>query len=218
MDLVQIRWQQIRLAEASQSIVRENYELKQKIAQLQLTKSASKQPTKSSIDQKVINNIQDVVLEYTKQLSQNLLGVKADVAGQIQTLAQFQQIFRQVTHQYGLLMADKDEQLVAKVRENQNLQSQIEILSAKLSAGDSSKREENVLLSQKIQRLEKEIESLTKVNTTLEETVSVNRIEIIDLKAQKGPLMFALQVIRNVFIFSELLDNCGNAVDVRSDK
>jgi hypothetical protein len=56
------------------------------------------------------------------------------------------------------------------------------------------------------------------VNITLEETVSVNRIEIIDLKAQKEPLMFALQVIRNYFIFSELLHNCGNAVDVRSDK
>jgi hypothetical protein len=42
MDLVQIRWQQIRLAEASQSIVRENYELKQKVAQIQISKTSSK--------------------------------------------------------------------------------------------------------------------------------------------------------------------------------
>lgn len=121
MDFVQIRRQQIRLAEASQSIVRENYELKQKVAQLQISKTLFKQPTKLSYDQKVIENIRELVLEYTKHLNQFLLRIKAEFAEQNQTLAEFQQVFRQTISQYELLLAEKSEELVAAAQLNNKL-------------------------------------------------------------------------------------------------
>lgn len=122
-----------------------------------------------SYDQKVIENIRELVLEYTKHLNQYLLGIKAEFAEQNQTVAEFQQVFPQTISQYELLLVEKSEDIEFNIRNKTSIPIKIQ------------------------EQLGKEIGSLTKANKDLENTVAANRIEIGDLKSQKEPLVFTLQ-------------------------
>ncbi len=203
MDLVQIRWQQVRLAEASQVIVRENIELKQKLAQLQIAKSSVKQQPKSSVDTKILENIQTVVLEYTKDLTKRTTIIKQDIDGQNNELIQFRNTFQEVCNKYELLLTEKDSQITNIMRENDSLQEKIAAMNRQLTEGDSTRQNEFANLERKLEHLRKEIDSLSLKNNDLEKTISSNIFEITDLKAQRETIQSTLLVCNFMLLDSE---------------
>jgi uncharacterized coiled-coil protein SlyX len=194
MDLVQIRWQQIRLAEASQAIARENIELKQKVAQLQIAKSAAKPAVRASLDTKILENIENVVREYQRGYLTSLGAIKEEVESQRSLANFYRETFRSVCKRYEILLAEKDSQILDANMASDQLRGQLEILNKKLHDRESSNQDEYAQLERKIELLLGEVESLRRKNDDLELTVASKAEEIVSLKGQRSSLEITLKV------------------------
>lgn len=184
MDLVQIRWQQIRLAEASQVMSRENIELKKKIAQLQVA-NGSKQ---NNVDLELLRKLKIFCKAFTFGAVADLSDLRRMVKEESDLVAIYKTQITLILAKYLNIIHSKDEELNDIYREHRLLQKQVTELQQNLSERDTLHRGEFSTFEVKISRLQDEVKSLKEERSQLSS----------DLQAQKETTLRSKGMIQNL--------------------
>lgn len=192
MDLVQIRWQQIRLAEASQAVTRENIELKKRIAQLQVANS-SKSSKQSNIDIELLRKLKIFCKAFTAGASEDLTDLRRVVKEESDLVSNYKAQITLALAKYIDIIHLKDEELHDIYREQRLLQKQVSELQQNLNERDALHRGEFSTFEVKISRLQDEIKALKEEKSSLNselqsqkgiDSQSKNTIKILQVRVQ----------------------------------
>lgn len=195
MDLVQIRWQQIRLAEASQAIARENLQLKQKIAQVQLINANSaKKNQNHGADPEMIKNVKELLRDFSKESRKRIKDIRDDLAAQEQTQVNLHETLTAVSVRYTTILAAKEIALETVHAENAALKKEILQLRQTLNDRASNQEGEFEMFERKIERLKKENNSLQSSKDSLEKELTVKKEENSSLQLRFSQLQSTVQV------------------------
>ncbi len=110
LDLVQLRWQLIRSVDSTQSIQKENIELKQEIAQLKFKlKNASTE--KSGVKSEIVDKFKMHFDSYIMKDKAELVRMKQYMMSEQQEFASMKLMLQRVVKQYHTMMLEKDNRI-----------------------------------------------------------------------------------------------------------
>lgn len=110
LDLVQLRWQFIRSVDTTQSIQKENIELKQEIAQLKLKlKSAAKE--KAGVKSEILDKFKMQVDSYMLKDRTELIRLKQFIQSEQDVNMNMRLLLQRVVKQYDALLVEKEKRV-----------------------------------------------------------------------------------------------------------
>jgi chromosome segregation ATPase len=181
LDLVQVRWQQVRLLEASQVIEGENIALKKEIKDLKakLANAAAPVvlPNPNAEEEKLrLNrgcaNMRNILIRFQSEL----VKLKLSSVQEINWLLAQKQLLSNAFNRYTALYSTKSAEFDAMVRQRDQLQSQLSELQQEMKNGASNMSQEHDKLKAKYKGTrsdlidaQAEINRLKEVNKSMEE-------------------------------------------------
>lgn len=190
LDLVQLRWQQIRSVEAHQLILKENIELKNEI-----TKLKERLADSSGVKMDLVKKIQTNWQMYSLKAKNDLMKLKAQWTEDLNSQTKKLELLTASNQKFVKLLKEKNQEIKNSKTEMKKLQNRIEDLESEITdRGSIHKKEIDVLetryanVKNDFFKLKSEINTLDTQNQTLKD-------EKKDILKEKNTLEKLLQVI-----------------------
>jgi hypothetical protein len=160
LDLVQIRWQQIRETEFYQKVQTENIDLKQEVIKLEkLLKAQANAPpaqTSNPLHQKLLRTLIVSVKSNNKYMQKELDKIREEVSKQMSFCLSTTHLFFSCNKKYSEMNQKLEQKCLQLNNEKQQLAQTVTDLQQQILNHETNQSNETILLQQKLEKATKE--------------------------------------------------------------
>jgi chromosome segregation ATPase len=192
MDLVQIRWQLIRSAEAGISIQQENVKLRQEIVQLKA--QLAQAPTEKGIDKQFLDKIRMVIQTNSIRSRGEISKLKKSVTEEMTKLKGDLTFIQAAMGKLTNVIADQNTEMVVLKREKKQLIQQLENIQKDSDSTSGSLKTHLKEKDDLIASLKDDLKDLKGIKNRLEKSLSEEKEKNLTMSGEKVMLERRCQV------------------------
>lgn len=193
LDLVQLRWQQIRATESSQLMAKENIELKQQVVQLKV-KLMQAQNQKSGIKMDFLIRIQMQAASFAMRAKSELSKLKLEYETEVKGLVQMKNTLARAFEGMKGIVFEKNLEIDVLRKDLKKLDYHLMQCKMELEEKDRQQEEKLAIIDMKVNKQKEEIKELRQKNASLEHELSQSKDYNAELNKQKVLLEKSIQV------------------------
>lgn len=199
MDLVQLRWQQIRAVESSQLLAKENLELKQQVAQLKMKLNTAKSAN-TGIKMDFLVRIQMQASSFAMKTKAELTKLKQLYEGDVKALVQIKDTLVKAFDQMKGIVLEKNIEIDILKKDMKKMEQQLIQYASDLDEKERLHQEHLSTVDIKYAKQKEEIKELKQKNASLEHELIQSKGYNDEMAKQKALLEKSLQVSVDDFL------------------